>query len=112
MAKRSMGNMLGSWSFLIGVILALIVGAVGNLGQTTTYVLVILGVVIGLLNIADKEVAPFLMAGAVLVIVSALGSNILSSVDWIKGILDAIMVIFVPATVVVAIKSVFNLAKN
>ncbi|MBU1988650.1 MAG: hypothetical protein KKD94_04180, partial [Nanoarchaeota archaeon] len=68
MSKKQTGNMLGSWAFLIGVILALVFGLFGNLSPAITYVLVVLGIIIGLLNIAAKEAMPFLMAGTVLVI--------------------------------------------
>ncbi len=107
-----MAKSFGAWAFLIGIVLAVIFGAIGNTSDTILIVLFIIGLIVGLLNVTDKEVTPFLMAGAVLVIVSSLGGNTLSGITWIKGILDASMVIFVPATVVVAIKSVFGMAKN
>ena len=110
MAKK--GNLIGSWSFLIGVVLAVILGAVGSISQTIAVALIILGLVIGLLNITDKEVAPFLMAGTVLVIVSALGSSVLGSMPVVSRMLAAILMLFVPATIIVALKSVFSLARN
>jgi len=55
---------------------------------------------------------PFLMSGVVLIIASALGSNLMSGVPYIGTILDAILAIFVPATVIVAIKNVFSLARS
>lgn len=110
MAKK--GNLIGSWSFLIGVVLAVILSAIGPISQTIAFVLVILGLAIGLLNIADKEVKPFLMAGTVLVIVSALGSGVLGVIPVISKMLYAILMLFVPATIIVALKSVFSLARN
>ena len=106
-----MARSFGAWAFLIGIVLAVIFGFM-EMNKTMTMVLFIIGIVVGLLNVTDKEVTPFLMAGAILVIVSALGSDVLSVINWANGILDAILVIFVPATVVVAIKSVFSIAKN
>lgn len=110
MAKK--GNLLGGWSFLLGIILAVILGAVGAITQTIAIVLVILGLVVGLLNITDKEVKPFLMAGTVLVIVAALGSSVFGVIPIVSRILDATLMLFVPATVIVALKSVFSLAKG
>lgn len=114
MAKKNQGNKLGSWSFLIGVILALIVGVIqtSGLSQGVTYFLVVLGVIIGLLNIADEEVHPFLMAGLVLVIVGTLGQGVVSAVPLFDRILQSLTVLFVPATIVVALKYVFSLARN
>ena len=111
MAKKS-GNTLGSWSFLIGVILAVIFGLMGDLSQTLIYILVVLGIIVGLLNIAEEEVTPFLMSGAVLVIVSTLGQSVVSSVGIFDTILQALTVLFVPATIIVALKHVFSLARR
>ena len=112
MPKKKGGSMLGSWAFVIGVILALIFGLIGNLSPGITYVLVVLGIVIGLLNIAAEEVTPFLMAGAVLVIVSTLGQGVVSMVPIFYVTLQALTMLFVPATIIVALKHVFSLAHH
>ncbi|QQG39262.1 MAG: hypothetical protein HYS32_02295 [Candidatus Woesearchaeota archaeon] len=106
------GAHMGSWAFLIGVILAVIFGFIGSVQGVVSWILVVLGLVIGLLNIAEKEVEPFLMAGTVLVIVSALGNDVMGSILYIGNILNALLVLFVPATVIVALKHVFSMARN
>jgi len=103
---------LGSWAFLVGVILAVVLGALGLVTSTITWVLVVLGVIVGLLNITEKEAQPFLLAGVALVIVAALGRNVLQTVTILGNIVDAIVTLFVPATAVVAIKEVFGAAKD
>jgi hypothetical protein len=114
MAKKKRGNMLGSWAFLIGVILAVIFGFIqtGGLSSNVTYILVVLGLIVGLLNITDEEASPFLIAGAVLVIVAALGSSVITAVPIFDRILEAMIVLFVPATIIVALKHVFTLARR
>lgn len=112
MAKSSNNNFIGSWAFLIGVVLAVILGLIGNLNETWTIVLVIIGLFVGILNVAEKETMPFLMSGTVLIIASALGGNVFSDVQVLASVLNALLLIFVPATVIVAIKNVFTLAKN
>ena len=111
MRKR---NSVGSWAFLIGVILAVVfgLGFGGAYAQTLTMALIVLGLLVGLFNIVEDEVTPFLMAGTVLVIVSALGGQALSNVMYVGGILQALLILFVPATIIVAIKHVFNLARH
>ncbi|MFH1290704.1 MAG: hypothetical protein ABIH92_04830 [Nanoarchaeota archaeon] len=104
--------MLGSWAFLIGVILALVFGLIGNLSPGVTYVLVVLGIVVGLLNIGGDEVHPFLISGAVLVIVSTLGQGVVQLVPIFYVTLQAMTMLFVPATIVVALKHVFGLARR
>ena len=112
MAKSRGSSTIGSWAFLIGVILAVILGALGVVEGTWTAVLVVLGLIVGILNITDEEVRPFLTAGTVLVLVSFLGRDVLGSVALLGNILNAVMALFVPATVIVALKSVFSIAKK
>ena len=115
MAKKSATSYVGSWAFLIGVILAVILGAAGIINAAITLVLFVLGVIVGLLNIAEKEVSAFLLAGAVLVVISTFGGQVIPNgpaTNWISGIYNALLIMFVPATIIVALKSVFGLARG
>ena len=114
-----MARGLGSWAFLIGVILAVILGIVQGSTQASwaAAVLMVIGLIVGLLNITEKEVGPFLMAGAVLVIVSWMSGPTFGSLGdplgkWLTGIFAGLMSLFVPATIIVAIKSVFGMARG
>lgn len=109
MAKQ---NLLGAWAFLIGVILAVLVVFLGiELTGTAGIVLLILGLIIGLLNIGSDETKEFLIAGVVLVIVSS-QSKELNVIPKVANMMSALMMLFVPATVVAAVKSVFSTAKR
>lgn len=103
---------IGGWAFLIGVLIAIIAGIIGPIDKTVTIVLVVLGLIVGLLNITEKEVTPFLLAAVALVIVANFGGSVLGVIDILKQILTAIMALIVPATIVVAIKEVFTVAKR
>lgn len=112
MAKKSL---LGAWAFLIGVILAIIIGIIGvsSAGNTWAIVLIVLGILVGLLNVAGAESKDFLLAGAVLVIVSSMGGQAyLDQIPYIGEIVSALVILFVPATIIVALKSVFAIAKK
>jgi|SRR3989344_3912688 len=106
-------NVIGSWAFLIGLIIAVIFSFV-NLTPVWIAILFIIGIIIGLFNIADKEVTPFLMSGVVLVIVSSLGGDAVTStgIGFVENFLGNLLLVFVPATVIVAIKNVFVLARR
>ena len=110
MAKKS--NRLGSWSFLAGLIIAVVLGFYGELTSGMLLTLVVLGLLVGLLNINDEEVTPFLMSGTVLIIASAFGGDVLSNVPYAGSVFNALLVLFVPATIIVAIKNVFQLARH
>ncbi len=112
MAQKITGNSLSGWAFLIGVLIAIVLGFIGNLNPTWLFILVIIGLVVGLLNVTGREMQPFLMSGAVLIIASAFGSSAMSSIPRLAGVFDALLTIFVPATIIVAIKNAFYIARN
>ena len=102
---------LGAWAFLVGIILAVVFAFV-TYGTWLPWTLVVIGLVVGLLNITETEVSPFLMAGTILVIVAAFGADVMGTIMYLQNILNNIMMLFVPATIIVALKSVFTMARN
>jgi len=112
MPKKSKGNLIGAWAFLIGVILAIILGLLGTTEGFVLAILVVLGILVGLLNVGDEDVNPFLLAGAVLVIVSYMGADALGVIAPLGEVLNALLIMFVPATIIVALKAVFSIAKS
>ena len=127
MVIRSQENSIGAWAFLIGVVLALVIGlsaTIFSIPTVVTYstqiyaVLVILGLVIGFAGVAGRDAQSFLWAGAVLVIVSRFGiDGVRGSVigigvgDAVSSVFAALLAMFVPATIVVALKTLFGIAK-
>jgi|SRR3989339_959338 len=103
-------NVISGWAFLIGVVLAVLLGLFSQLNATIIWVLILVGVIVGLLNIADKEASPFLMSSAVLIIASYVGIGIMKA--QLGGVFTALLAIFIPAAVVVAIRNVFSFTKN
>src|SRR3989338_6862415 len=96
MPLRSKENSLGAWAFLIGVILAIIVG---------------------FMNVTGRDSQTFLIAGAVLVIASKFGMDAVSSSligvgvgEVVRSVFGALLALFVPATIIVALKTVFSIA--
>jgi hypothetical protein len=73
-----MNNSLGSWAFILGVAIALLFGAFGGIivafAPWVTLVLVVLGLIVGFLNITAKEVNDFLIAAIALASISALAN--------------------------------------
>ena len=119
---KSRENLLGAYAFLIGVIFAILMGISQKVfditySNTPYAFLVILGIVIGFLNVGDRDSLTFLIASLSLVIVSGFGQSALiyvSNIPFLSSltaILAALLVMFVPATIIVALKVVFNLAK-
>lgn len=115
MPRKKQGNIIGAWAFLIGVVLAVLFAFIPTFmfaGIWLTWVLVLIGIAIGLLNIGDSEIQPFLLAGVVLVIVSSFGGAVFTAIPFLSVILSNLLLLFVPATIIVALKSVFSLARR
>ena len=111
MAKKGNQNIVGAWAFLIGVIIAVIF-AFAQITPGITLTLFIIGIIVGLLNISVKESKDFLLAAVALVLIGYLGSNAMATVAWINTLLNNLLVIFVPAAVIVALREVFEIAKS
>ena len=125
MPIRSRENLIGAWAFLIGVVLALVVGlfsvvAGETINQGVLGVLAILGLVVGYF-VSDKDIHTFLIAAVSLVLVSFAGIQglVLSAAilgvsinKLITNILGALMFLFIPSTIVVVLKSVFSIAQR
>jgi len=115
--KGRQNNLIGAWAFLIGVVLAIVLGLFSTYIGSSAYrvilsILVVLGIIVGLLNIGTRENSKFLLAAVSLVIVAFMGSSVLSIISQIGAILNAILVLVIPATVIVALKSVFEIGKD
>ena len=125
---KSRENSIGAWAFLIGVILAVIIGLstilipVSALTKYSSFIyliLVILGVIIGIsINATGKDSQTFLITGAIIVLVSRFGMDSVTGSligigagDTVSSIFASLLALFVPATVIVALKSVFGIAK-
>jgi uncharacterized membrane protein len=128
MAMKIKENSVGAWAFLIAIILAVIIGITTTLipiPSLTKYssfiylILVILGVIVGTsINTGNKDSQTFMITGTIIVIVSRFGmESVLSTLigigarDTVSTIFASLLAIFVPATIIVALKTVFGMAK-
>jgi hypothetical protein len=127
------------WAFIAFVVIAAVMGLVvgymawnanntypigwsdTNVSNTNGYVtliLLILGILVGLVNITAKEVNMFLIATVALIVASI--SKVWTPLDtihpllayWADGILNYIVAFVAPAAVILAIKAVFAMEKS
>ena len=127
MPLRSQENSIGAWAFLTGVILAFIVGIATTLLPIPALIkfsaqmyaaLFILGIVIGYFIPTGRDSQTFLITAAILVVVSKFGmESVVGSLlgiglgDAVTSTFSSFLALFVPATIVVALKTVFSIAK-
>jgi len=103
----------GKWAFLLGVLLAIIFASLNiTMTKEVISVLVVVGIIVGLLNVREEEVRAFLLSGMVLILASFFGQNSIGVFPVLERMLEALLILFVPATIVVAIKNVFSIATN
>lgn len=122
-------NYWGAWAFLTGVILACIIGLAATLipipwltkYSTQIYtILIILGFLVGFsIKIGNRnEYQTFLLTSAILVIVSKFGMDSIKGSligvgvgSAVSSVFGALLALFVPATIIVALKSVFSMTR-
>jgi xanthosine utilization system XapX-like protein len=126
---RARENSIGAWVFLIGVVLAISIGILSGIffdvAQMKSHssaiyaILVILGLIVGFsINAQGRDAQTFLITGAILVLISKFGmESVTGSLigigvgDIVASTFAALLTLFVPATIIVALKVVFGLAK-
>ncbi len=107
---------VGKWAFLIGLIVAILASFLGGYEATIAVVLFILGLVVGLLNITEKDSNKFLL-GTIALLTGGIAS--LSAVSML-GMVATYLVLAIgnfvafvsAAALVVAIKAIFETGKN
>lgn len=123
MVIRSQENLAGAWVFFIGVVLSICVGVLsfGTINPIMLGILIVLGLIVGgFVHSTDHDLRTFLVASVSLVIVSYTGITTLQGAEivgidlgrYVASTLGALVVLLVPATVVVAVKSLFSVAQR
>jgi hypothetical protein len=98
---------LGHWALIIGIVLAVIAGFTAI--PSLPVVLFILGLVVGLLNIKEKESTPFLVAVIALLLIGVAGLQIGGEVTAL--ILNNFIAFMAAAGLIVALKQILSVAK-
>lgn len=101
---------IGKWAFIIGLVLAVLAGLLFQ-PPWAIWVLAILGVIVGFLNITAEETRGFLLASIALTL-SATALNAIPIVGTALSLVLPFVVAFVSgAMIVVALKALFETAR-
>ncbi len=124
MAIRDKENVFSAWAFLIGVVLALVGGMLsalfGHLNPIVLGLLLVIGFIVGFIGVSPNDVSKFMTAAVSLVIVSYAGTAGVRNIEFLNweignilsSTLGALLVLLVPATIVVAIRSMFSISQE
>lgn len=109
---------VGKWAFLLGIILAVLVGLVAVPYSTlTAVILMVLGLIVGFLNVETKETNNYLVAAVALLVIGIGGINAMDILgvtvyDWVQGVLSNFIAFVGASALVVAIKAIVQLGKE
>ena len=102
---------IGKWSFIVGLVIAVLAGLFFQ-PAWAIWVLAILGVIVGLLNVTAEDTRGFLLA-AIALTLSATALNTLPILGTAFSLVLPFVVAFVAgATIVVALKELFQTARD
>jgi hypothetical protein len=103
--------MIGKWAFIIGLVIAVLAGLFFQ-PAWAIWVLAILGVIVGFLNVTAEDTRSFLLA-AIALTLSATALNTLPIVGTAFSYVLPFVVAFVAgATIVVALKELLQTARS
>lgn len=121
MADKAMQHKVGSYAFILGVIVAIITGLASSWlpGDAPIALLVVLGAIVGFLNVAEKETSQFLIAAIALMAAAGGGASLGRNLGAIPAVGVAIfsilayLAVFVaPAAIIVSLKSIYSLSSK
>lgn len=103
---------VGHWAFVLGVLLALLAGFGGaDLVPQFSVVLFVLGLIVGFLNVTEKESTSFLVAVVALLLIGVSGLQLGTLNDLVSAIVQNLIAFVSAAGLVVALKQVLTFAK-
>jgi len=114
---KRMAGMIGLLAFLGGMILSIVGGIWYHDYSSFTLALVIMGILVGLLNITSKEVLPLLIAAIALIVIGLtkgfapldqLGGG---AGDKLNDIVAYIAIFITPAAIISAVRAVWAVAR-
>lgn len=103
---------IGRWAFLLGIIIAVLVGFVQI--EYTALLLTVLGLIVGFLNIGNKESHNYLVASIALLLVGIGGIEALATLevtfyDWTQSVMSNFIAFVSASTLVVALKEILKI---
>ena len=102
-------NVIGRWAIIVGIILAILSAftSVPNLGA----ILFVLGLVVGFLNIKDKESTSFLIAIIALIVIGLSGLRLGFLTETVSVMLENFLAFVAAAGLIVALRQVLSFVR-
>ncbi|MDH3353514.1 MAG: hypothetical protein OEL87_03635 [Nanoarchaeota archaeon] len=110
-------DLIGKWSFLVGIVIAVLAAFITAIDTSTVvFILFILGLIVGYLNIDKKNTTEFLVSVIALLAVGSLGAlsigQLVATVGYLQTILNNFTVFVAAAALVVSIRAIMVTSKK
>ena len=102
---------MGKWAFVGGFGLAIVAG-LGLDATWAPWVLAVLGLIVGLLNVTGEESRGFLLAAIGLMLSATAVQSIPYAGEIVTRVLSSVIAFIAPAVLVVSLKAVFETVKD
>lgn len=107
----------GHYAFIAGILFAIIAGLIQATHSGVMLTLLVLGVVVGILNVRAKDMTSFLVAAIALIVAGSANLILLNTLfnplgTILYSMLTNIKIFVAPAVVVVSLKSLIQLAEG
>jgi len=104
-------TIIGRWAFILGVLLSVLTGLGGRVPALMT-TLFILGLIVGFLNITEKESSSFLIAVIAFLVIGVAGLQLGQLTAIIAAILNNLVIFVSAAALVVSVKQILVMAER
>ncbi|MDI6721587.1 MAG: hypothetical protein QMD85_04300 [Candidatus Aenigmarchaeota archaeon] len=107
---------IGELAFILFVLIAIVAGLTTYANPSGGYgvvviAMILLGVIVGFINISEKETIPFLVAAIALLAAGTANFEALGLIGKVvSNILDFVGAFVAPATVIVSLKAIYSLS--
>ena len=103
--------LVGKCAFVVGLVIA-VAGGLGFEQAWFGWVLAVLGLIVGFLNVSDKESQTFLLAAIALIVAASAVGAIPYIGEVVTRIIANLVLFLGGAVLVVAVKSLFTVARD
>ena len=113
LSKEKTLSFIGFWAFIVGLVIAVIAGIFLPQNAAIIIILIILGLIIGFLNITAKEIMLFLIATIALIVVGNVFTplTVLDLGKFLGYMLSYVATLMAPAAIVAAVKALWAVGK-
>lgn len=103
---------LGRYLFVAGLVIAVLAGLIFSSAAWVTWVLAILGLAVGFLNVSGDETRGFLLAGIAFILTATALQSVPVIGEYLTAILNYVVIFVSGAILVIALQALFDIGSE